>query len=130
MQMTTEQAYERALAVVEELRQAGITVTIKPYSKKLLTSELIAKYSGPDRIAPEKWVNVDLTYETEEQRLRIKSGAKELNWLGITFDTGGTSKTRDWELDWSFHYTGVPDGERDAAQNEVEDLIEGAKDGA
>ena len=41
------------------------------------------------------------------------------------FDTGGgTDGQRDWELDWSFAYRGIPDFQKEQAQEAVEDLIQ------
>ncbi len=42
---------------------------------------------------------------------------------GITFDLGGWHGFRDWELDWSFRYTGKEDQAWREAKDEVEDKI-------
>ena len=47
-----------------------------------------------------------------------------MNLLGITFDTGGSKGLRDWELDWSFKYTGEENYKMIQAREELEDDIE------
>lgn len=121
--MTTKEAYEYTLELIEEMRQEGIKVKIEPYRNP--KDETIKKYSGPERIDPGKWVNVHFYPETPEQISLISTNAKKLGWMGIGFDTGGCKRQRDWELDWSFHYTGKPDSEMENGRDIVEDLISG-----
>lgn len=120
--MNTNEAFDATLAAVEELRQSGISVEVKP-SRSRSDSELVKKYSGPERVAPDRWVNVSFHPKTPEQSKAIAEKAKHIGWLGIGFDTGGCAGQRDWELDWSFRYTGMPDGELEVRRDHVEQLI-------
>lgn len=120
--MTTAEAYDHTREVIEDLRATGIIVHIKPSSRRD-NAELVAKYSGPERIAPEKWVNVSFL-TTPVQSAAVAQAAKELGWMGITFDTGGMLNHRDWELDWSFAFRErQPDGEREMMRDTVEHMI-------
>lgn len=126
--MTTDEAFDYTMELVEELRGMGVKVEIKP-SRSRTNAEVIAKYSGPERVKPERWVNVQFKAVTEEQANAIQERCRKLNWLGVVFDTGGGMKMRDWELDWSFRYQGRPDAEREEVQGQVEDLIQGMESG-
>ena len=120
--MTTNEAYNEAMDAVEELRESGIRVDIKP-SRSRNDAECVAKYSGPERVAPDKWIHVTFHPQTGEQRKAIAEKARHLGWLGAGFDTGGCAGQRDWELDWSFRYTDRPDGELEERRDDVEAII-------
>ena len=108
--MTTNEAYELAMEKVNELRDSGIAVTIIP-SRARDNADTIKKYSGPERVAPEKWNHVTFEVSDQGQSMRIRDARKYLGMCGIAFDTGGCSNCRDWELDWSFKYSGKEDEE-------------------
>jgi hypothetical protein len=120
--MTTEEAFQETMDAVTEIHQAGnVTVEIKPYTK--ITPELLEKYGGPERVHHSKWCNVKFKTTDRDACALIAKKATHLGWLGISFDTGGMLGQRDWELDWSFKYTGRPDGDREEARDTVEDLL-------
>ena len=121
--MTATEAYELTLQAVASLESAGIRIEITPSSSRT-DLELIQKYNQPERVAPDKWVNVSFFTETESETQLILKKARNLGRLGIAFDTGGMGGQRDWELDWSFAYRGVPDFTKEQAQQTVEDLIQ------
>lgn len=120
--MTTLEAYRETIHALDELRELGVTVQIRP-SKQRNNPELIARYNGPEHLPPDQWVNVTLKADLSPQFRAIAEKAKHLGWLGIYFDTGGMAGSRDWELDWSFTYTAGPDGEAEERREIVEDLI-------
>ncbi len=127
--MTTNEAFDATMAEVGNLETlAGIKVLIRP-SKQRENAEIIAKYNGPERVAPDRWVNVTFKPVTPEQKQAIADAAKHLGWLGIGFDTGGMCHQRDWELDWSFNYTARPDGEQEEARDIVEDMLTNLMEG-
>jgi hypothetical protein len=66
-----------------------------------------------------------VTFKTEDPAIMefIYKRVNELADLGITFDTGGCQGQRDWELDWSFKYTGVPDPLAVEARSAVEHML-------
>ena len=122
--MTTNEAYELTLKAVTSLESAGIAVKITP-SQSRTDLELIQKYNQPERVAPEKWVSVALFPKTQAEAQLILKKARNLGRLGIAFDTGGEPNgQRDWELDFSFSYRGVPNFAKEQAQETVEDLIQ------
>jgi len=120
--MTTIGAYELTLDRVRELKEYGIKVKIRPCDSRD-DKELIKEYSQPESIPPEKWVNVSFEISNIGEAMRIHEAANYLGMCGITFDSGGCSDHRDWELDWSFSYTGKEDEGWREARDEVEDLI-------
>lgn len=122
--MTTDQAYELTMQAVKSLESAGIAIKITP-SKSRTDLELIAKYRQPERVVPNKWVSVAFLPKTPAEAQLILKAARNLGRLGISFDTGGEPNgQRDWELDWSFAYRGVPDFAKEQAQETVETLIQ------
>jgi hypothetical protein len=121
--MTTDEAYDYTMEVAEELAATGIRLEIEP-SKRMEDPKLLAKYSGPERVRPEKWVHVHFFPATHEQSKLIAEKARHLGWMGIYFDTGGFIGQRDWECDWSFKYTGQQDPEAEEIRNAVEELID------
>ncbi len=122
--ITPVDAYEFTMQKVNELKKDGIGVIITPCRLKT-DKDTIEKYDKPDRIPPEKWVNVSFENLDKGQTIKIHETANYLMMCGITFDTGGAIDNRDWELDWSFSYIkGKEDWEqRDA----VEDIINNLK---
>ena len=121
--MTAAEAYELTMQAVASLESAGMKIKISP-SNSRTDLELIQKYNQPERVAPDKWVNVSFFPQTESEAQLILKKARNLGRLGIMFDTGGASGLRDWELDWSFAYRGIPDFAKEEVQQTVEDLIE------
>jgi len=122
--MNADQAYDLTLKAVKSLESAGIEIKITP-SQSRTDLELVTKYNQPERVAPEKWVSVSLFPKTQAEAQLILKKARNLGRLGISFDTGGEPNgQRDWELDWSFAYRGVPDFQKEQAQQTVEDLIQ------
>lgn len=123
------EAYEHTINKLAELEDAGIQVAARP-SKARTDNDLIEKYDRPERIPPQFWIHVKLQAETDEQVQLIRQARKELSKAGISFDTGGMSGFRDWELDWSFKSTGERDKEWEEAADAVDDLIGGLGDPA
>ena len=122
--MTTDQAYELTMQAVTSLEAAGIAIQVTPASSRT-DQELIQKYRQPVRVSPEKWVTVAFLPKTPADAQLILKAVRNLGRLGIMFDTGGgTDGQRDWELDWSFAYRGVPDFAKEQAQETVETLIQ------
>ena len=85
--------------------------------------ETIKKFSGTERISPDKWVIVSFMDLDENQTVKVNETANYLGIAGMRFDTSGHRKLRDWELDWSFIYTGKEDEEWREARDWVEDEI-------
>ena len=120
--MTPIEAFGLTFSKVKELEESGIKLTVKP-SKSRTNPETVKKYNQPDRIPPVYWINVSFTIENNAQAMKIHETANYLGMCGIRFDTGGWSKGRDWELDWSFKYTGKEDEDWRDAREDVEDMI-------
>lgn len=122
--MTANEACELTMQIVTSLGSAGIKITITPSSSRS-DSEMIQKYNQPERVSPDKWITVSFLTKTQSEVQLIHKKARNLGRLGIMFDTGGAPNgQRDWELDWSFAYRGIPDFAREESQQTVEDLIQ------
>lgn len=124
--MTPIQAYELTLEKIEELKNEGIEVEITPCASQN-NKKLVEDYSSKENIPPDKWINVTFTSLTQKQTERLTELANYLGLCGIRFDTGGWQGERDWELDWSFKYTGKEDQEWRDARYAVEHLINKSK---
>lgn len=119
--MTTLEAFQETVDIIRELEQSGIRVIFKP-SKFKDDAECVARYSGPERIPPDKWCNVSFFPTTDDQKIIIHEKCKHLGWMGVGFDTGGCDGQRDWELDWSFRFVEkstdhVPEEAREIVQD-------------
>jgi hypothetical protein len=116
-------AYEYTIKKVNILKKSGIDVIITP-CKSRTDLECVKKYNGPDRIPPDKWVNISFQISDKAQAIKIHKVANYLGMCGIRFDTGGCSSCRNWELDWSFSYQkGKEHWDLIDAREEVEDMI-------
>ena len=104
--MTPDEAYSLTLRYVAEICGLGVRAEIKR-SKAQDKPEMVARYSGSDRVAPDKWINVSFYPETVALYEAIFERKRRLTGMGISFDTGGGIGVRDWELDWSFTCQGV-----------------------
>lgn len=102
--MTTTEAFYFTLEKVNELKSNEIDIEIKPSNNRKDVG-IIEKYNGPERISPELWCHVSFTFKDNASADKILKTANYLGMCGISFDTGGMSGGRDWELDWSFKYT-------------------------
>jgi len=123
--MTIDDAHALALEKANELKAKGIDVTIKPFNWGNRTeeekSELIEKYPV---LAHSKWVKVTFLTKNNVEAQMVSDAASYLGMAGISFDNGGCGNSRDWELDWSFDYTGEENAEWVAAKNEVEETLQ------
>lgn len=123
--MTPIQAYELTLEKIGELKGEGIKAKIRPSSLRN-DKKLVADLNDKENIPPSKWVNVTFMSLTQKQTERLTELAN-LGLCGIRFDTGGWQGERDWELDWSFKYTGKEDQDWRDARYAVEHLINKSK---
>ncbi len=114
------EAYERTLDAADDLRAEGIDVRITPSES--------GPAQGVDALPRDKWVTIEFFITTEEQAATINERADELGWSGISFDVSGTEGPREWEVDWSFRATGVPNSDGwSEARTWVEDAITGKR---
>jgi hypothetical protein len=125
--MDTLEAYNLTIDKIEELKREGINSTSVP-SRSRGDRNLIKKYNSPKNVKPDKWFHVTFNINDEVQADKIFDAVKYLGLCGIQFDTGGYKNTRDWELDWSFEYTGKENEEWMQKVEEVEYLIRDLKD--
>jgi hypothetical protein len=120
---TPTEAYYFTMEKVFELKDQGIEISIIP-CKSRNNPETVKKFSKPERILPEYWVQVRFKTITPEQNKKVYEMNKYLFMCGIYFDNGGCKGGRDWELDWSFTYhKGEENWESIMKMEEVEDLI-------
>lgn len=122
------EAYRHTMGVIDGLAADGITVVRRP-SRSQNNAEVRDKYGGPDRLPPTHWWHVTFRCDTPEKTQIVFEAKRALGWKGINFDTGGgvgvSYGERDWEIDWSFHLTGVPDGDAEERCQIVEDMLTG-----
>src|SRR4030042_173796 len=111
---TPIEAFEFTITKVWELKESGIDVKIKIQRSK-------NKWDKKCGIPPEKWVCVTFKIKNKCQSEKILEVANYLLLCGISFDSGGCKKYRDWELDWSFRYkNGEENYELKIAREQVE----------
>ena len=75
------------------------------------------------RVPKSLWCKVIFTVKDESDSMALLELARYLNVAGIQFDVGGSQNTREWELDWSFRYTGTDSPEWLDRINELEEEI-------
>ena len=121
--MTVNEAYELTMSVIDELEKSGIKVEKKPTGSRN-NPETVEKYSGENNIKPDKWVHITFYPSNQVDSRLIHEKARYLGNFGIIFDTGGGMGLRNWELDWSFHCSEIPDSDREDTMDMVEDMID------
>ncbi len=124
--METIDAFYFAIEKIYELKEENIEVKITPYRKvsEEEKQDLIKEYSGPERIPFDKWCKITFTINKDDDVRKIQEVGNYLGMVGISFDTGGCKRQRDWEFDWSFSY--IPKSEKFEwiqAREDVEDMI-------
>ncbi len=122
MDALLQQAYHVTMSSIERARDLGIQVDIKECVSRNNT-EMVSQWNTPDRLPPDKWVNVTFNIVNQNQANLIYAMLHELSSVGIMFDSGGGTGKRDWELDWSFHLGSTENIERHNILVEVEELI-------
>lgn len=121
--MTPVDAYYFAMSKVNELKESGIDVSIRP-AFSVNNEDMIKKYNKPNKILPKFWNHVSFKITKPIQTQKILDMCNYLGMCGITFDTGGCGGCRNWEFDWSFSYKkGTENWEWRDAREQVEDLI-------
>lgn len=121
--MTIEDAYELVLEKIEELRNEGIEVTINPAGSA--DDKAVTQNADKGEGLPvNKWLHVSFNVSDEGHALKVREAGNYLGMAGIQFDSGGWQGLRDWELDWSFRYTGKEDEAWRDARDRMEDLID------
>ena len=122
--MTPLEAFELTIEKIKELQKNGIEIEITPSISREF-EDTIRKYKGkPGRIDPEHWVNVAFRTTDKSEMIKINELANYLGLVGVSFDTGGYLGYREWELDWSFKYTGKENEEWREARQTMEDIID------
>jgi len=117
--MTPVEAYEYTLDVVKDLRSQGIKSKIIEVECRHDKAS-VDRFSGEGHIPPEKWICVAFSITTKEQSDLIFEKKRELCWMKITFDYGGSRGLRDWSLDWSFLLNDEIDNNHERALIEVQ----------
>ena len=121
--MKPTDAYYFAMTKVNELKEDGIEVIIKP-SISRNDKEFVNKYDKPNRIPSELWNHISFKISNAIQAQKVMKMRSYLGICGINFDTGGFTGYRDWEFDWSFSYKkGEEKMEWIKAGEDVEDMI-------
>ncbi len=113
-------AYQAAVDAALELKGEGIDIKITKSS---------SEHSGEEGGLPrDKWIQIEFFVETKAQSDAVHQRTRELNWKGIQFDGSGHPGLRQWDLDWSFQVTGIPNGDYEQAGDWVENSINNPED--
>ena len=130
--MTPNEAHDYALELAKELQASGIELEItlwldKHKSRDEHYKNCVEKYGNdPKRASINKWCLVRFKTKSQEEVDLIHEKHKALSWMGVSFDSGGMAdgSCRDWELDWSFSYTGKPDTEHEESIDQCKDMLD------
>lgn len=111
--MNVIEAYNYVMEELNLLKSNGIVIKETP-SKSRNSKEIISEYSGENRIPSDKWIHVELQYDSSEDLDQIYESLTRIRNEDIHFDTGGWTGFRDWELDWSFTVCNYEDSNRNS----------------
>ncbi len=117
--MNIFEAYDLVLEKIEELKEY---IDIEVFRGPFATQNL-EKY-GDTGLPVDKWVRFEFKIDNEIQLLKIKEAGDYLGEAGISFDTGGTTGSRDWEVDWSLSVDEEIAQEWIETREEVEEELE------
>ena len=126
--MTIDEAYEITMTAIEELKELGVRVEVRPSGTRN-NPEFVERYNKPGCISPDKWYHVSFSSDTPKLAKAVYDSAENLRKLGIGFDTGGFAEYRDWEIDWSFTYSDEPDEDLATRRAVVEEILTGLAPG-
>lgn len=118
------EAYNHTTGVIESLKKQGIDVLVQQprvirEAENPDELDVVKKYNKPDRIHWSKWRNVQFKVKNQEEAEKVSFARRYLGINGCSFDTGSGYGSMDWEIDWSFTFTGKEESEEKADFDEV-----------
>lgn len=119
-------AYKHTMNVINTLQKEGIEILIQ--SPRVIRNsdnpeelDVVKKYSKPDRLHYSDWRNVQFKVKTQLEAEKVSFGRRYLGINGCSFDTGAGCGSMDWEIDWSFKFTGIKENKN---REDFDDLME------
>ena len=105
------EAYKHTISVIESIRKQGIDVVVQQpriirESKVPSELDIVRKYNKPDKLHWSDWRNVEFKVKNQEEVEKVSFARRYLGVNGCSFDTGARCGGMDWEIDWSFTFTG------------------------
>lgn len=105
-------AYKHTMNVIDSLQKGGIEILIQQprvirESEKPEELDIVKKYNIPNRLHYGDWRNVQFKVKTQLEAQKVSFARRYLGANGCCFDTGAGCGSMDWEIDWSFKFTGV-----------------------
>lgn len=105
-------AYKHTMYVIESLKKQGIDVLVQQprvirESENPEELDIVKEYNKTDRLHWSDWRNVQFKVKNQEEAEKVSFSRRYLGINGCSFDTGAGSGSMDWEIDWSFKFTGV-----------------------
>ena len=105
-------AYKHVMNVIDSLKKDGIQILIQQprvirNSENPESLDLVKKYNKPDRLHYSDWRNVQFKVKSQLEAEKVSFARRYLGINGCSFDTGAGCGSMDWEIDWSFKFTGV-----------------------
>ena len=89
--------------VLKNINRAGVKFSVQPSHSRDIGSTLSEFNNRSDRLPAELWSHVEFVASSEAYTDILREEEVRLSALNIAFNTGGSSCTRDWEIDWSLH---------------------------
>lgn len=105
-------AYKHTMNVIDSLQKGGIETLIQQprvirESETPEELDVVKEYNNPDRIHYSDWRNVQFKVKSQLEAKKVSFARRYLGINGCSFDTGAGCGSMDWEIDWSFKFTGV-----------------------
>lgn len=118
------EAYKHTIGVIESLKKQGIEVLVQQprtirESKNPDELDVVKKYNKPNRLHWTYWRNIQFKVKNQEEAEKVSFARRYLGINGCSFDTGAGCGSMDWEIDWSFTFTGKEEGKERAGFDEV-----------
>jgi hypothetical protein len=118
-----KEAYKHTMEVVKSLERQGIEVIIKKRKEAPEDSEgkKITEEVEPNRIKWSDWRSIEFKVKDEEEASKVSFARSYLGTNGCWFDAGAGFKSINWEIDWSFEFTGE---EEDLDRKDFDTMME------
>lgn len=118
------EAYKHTIGVIESLKKQGIAVLVRQpgiITKSDAPDELdiVKRYNKPDRLHWSDWRKIQFNVKSQDEAEKVSFARRYLGINGCYFDTGAGCGSMEWEIDWSFTFTGREEDKERADFDEV-----------
>jgi hypothetical protein len=105
-------AYKHTMNVIDSLKRNGVEILIQQprvirESETPEELDVVKEYNQPDRLHYSDWRNIQFKVNNREEAEKVSFARRYLGINGCSFDTGAGYGSMDWEIDWSFKFTGI-----------------------